>query len=264
MHHNTLSMTPSHPQRGFTLVELAIVLIIVAMLSGGLMMTLSAQMDSIANSETQRRVNDARDALLGLAAANGRVPCPAAPGSGMTGVESIIGGICTNPWDGFLPAVTLGLSPTDINGYATDAWGNPIRYALTTLTDPTSCPGGQHCFAIANGLKALWNAGTSLAYPSGPNLQVCSTASGMSGSGGSAVCAPGATLANNAVAVIFSRGKNGASAPVSADEIANGDADRLFVSHTQTAPGANEFDDIVVWLSPNILYNRMIAAGRLP
>ncbi|MCK7493185.1 MAG: hypothetical protein MZW92_18280 [Comamonadaceae bacterium] len=25
-----------------------------------------------------------------------------------------------------------------------------------------------------------------------------------------------------------------------------------------------EFDDIVTWLSPNVLYNRLIAAGQLP
>ena len=52
-------------------------------------------------------------------------------------------------------------------------------------------------------------------------------------------------------------------APASTDETANGNADRVVVSHTPTT-GANEFDDIVAWLSPNVLYNRMIAAGRLP
>ncbi len=52
--------------------------------------------------------------------------------------------------------------------------------------------------------------------------------------------------------------------PSSADETANGDNDRVFVSHTPTPPGLNEFDDLVIWISPNILYNRLIAAGRLP
>lgn len=31
-----------------------------------------------------------------------------------------------------------------------------------------------------------------------------------------------------------------------------------------TAAGPNTFDDLVTWISPNILYNRLIAAGRLP
>jgi len=34
--------------------------------------------------------------------------------------------------------------------------------------------------------------------------------------------------------------------------------------HTITPPGPNEFDDLVTWISPNILYSRLIAAGRLP
>ncbi len=42
------------------------------------------------------------------------------------------------------------------------------------------------------------------------------------------------------------------------------DADNDFVMHTITQPGPNEFDDLVTWISPNILYNRLIAAGRLP
>lgn len=245
--------------RGFTLVELAIVLIIVALLSGGLMMTVSAQMERIATSDTQRRLDEARDALLGFAAANGRLPCPAIGGA--TGVEAPVGGgTCNGSWDGFLPAVTLGIGPSDQNGYALDGWGNPIRYALTTYTNITYCPG--HVFATANCLKAAWNGGVSLG--NAPDLRVCNTATGMTGAGATAGCAVGTELTNNAVGVIYSRGRNGASPPVSIDEVANGDPDRAFVSHTPTPAGANEFDDLVIWISPNILYNRLIAAGRLP
>lgn len=244
---------------GFTLVELAIVLVIVALLSGGLMMTVSAQMDSIASSETQRRLNDARDALLGFAAANGRLPCPAAPGT--SGVELPAGGgTCSNPWDGFLPAITLGLTPTNDNGYAVDGWGNPIRYAVTTVSHALCT---NSCFTTSNGVKNVWNGSVGPLLIT-PDLHVCNTATGISGVGSTATCAVGADLAKDAVAVIFSRGKNGASAPVSADEQTNGDTDQFFVSHTPTPAGANEFDDIVVWLSPNILYNRLITAGRLP
>lgn len=236
---------------GFTLVELAIVLIIMALLSGGLMMTLGAQLENAANSDTQRRLGEARDALLGFAAANGRLPCPALGNA--TGVESPPGGgTCNDTWDGFLPAITLGISPTNENGYATDGWGNPLRYATTKAVSSQ--------VTTANQIRAAWNAGTSLAG----DLRVCSTSTGIAGSGGSASCASGSELANNAVVVIYSRGKNGNAAPASADEVANGDADRLFVSHTPTASGANEFDDLVTWISPNILYNRLIAAGRLP
>lgn len=246
---------PDGRQRGFTLVELAVVLVIIALLSGGLMMTLTAQMDSVAISETRHRLNDARDALLGYAAAYGRLPCPAAPGA--TGVERPAGGgPCDNSWDGLLPAITLGLNPTDENGYALDGWGNPIRYAVTRYANNTHCASPNLCFATSNGIKAIWNGDSTPA----PDLKVCNTATGIVG----ASCAAGATLTDDAVAIILSRGRNGGLAPSSADELANDGSDRVFVSHLPTAAGANEFDDLVIWLSPNILYNRMIAAGRLP
>lgn len=247
------SPSPSH-HRGFSLVELAIVLVVVSFLAGGLIVTLSAQMELANNSETQRRLADARQALIGYAAANGRLPCPAAPGT--TGIEApAVGGNCTNPWDGFLPGITLGLGPTNEAGYVLDAWGNPIRYAVTTTAN-------TYAFTTTNGLKALWNSGGVGTLS--PDLQICSTATGFTNSGANAACAPNTALATNAVAVVLSQGKNGGSPPTSADEVANTNADRLFISHTPTPAGANEFDDLVVWLSPNLLYSQMLAAGRLP
>jgi len=78
-------------------------------------------------------------------------------------------------------------------------------------------------------------------------------------------------LTNQAVAVIFSLGAN---APVSgtgprvdeAANISNPNGDPAFVSHTRAEVGApnGEFDDVLTWISPNILFNRMIQAGRLP
>lgn len=242
---------------GFTLVELAVVLIIVTLLSTGLMLSLSAQREAASNTETQRLLNDARDALLGFAAANGRLPCPAAPNT--TGEEAPLGGgTCLNNWDGFLPAITLGITPTNENGYAIDAWGNPIRYAITNFSNTTFCP--TQCFTTTNGIKTAWNGGIVIS----PDLRICNTATGISGAGAAAICATGASLANNAVAVIFSTGKNGAVTPTSSDEQANRNADRAFVFHTQVATGANEFDDLMIWLSPNIFYNRLITVGKLP
>ena len=73
-----LQMRRSPPtEQGFSLVELAVVLVIVALLSSGLMLGLSAQRDSAANQEVQRQLDTAREVLLGFAMANGRLPCPA-------------------------------------------------------------------------------------------------------------------------------------------------------------------------------------------
>ena len=103
-----------------------------------------------------------------------------------------------------------------------------------------------------------------------PDLHVCSTATGISATS----CAATSSLVNDAVAVIYSTGANTARLDPGGtriDENANPNPNAAgnnvtFVSHEragETAPNG-EFDDIVIWLSPNILYARMIAAGRLP
>jgi hypothetical protein len=45
-----------------------------------------------------------------------------------------------------------------------------------------------------------------------------------------------------------------------ADETDNSNGNVNFVSKQMTPT----FDDLVVWISPNVLFNRMVAAGKLP
>lgn len=246
----TSSPTDPQKQRGFSLAELAIVLLIMSVLLGGLMMPLSAQIDARNLADTTKTLNEARDALLGFAAANGRLPCPATASS--NGIESPDGGgVCAQPWDGYLPGVTLGLAPTDNQGFVVDAWGRRIRYAVTKYS--------SNLFTTANGMKSNWPT-------LNPDLIVCTTATGITNAGTStATCPTDKKLAYGAVAVLYSPGLNGTHGG-GTDEAQNATADPLFISHEPTvATSTNgEFDDILIWLSGPILYNRMIAAGRLP
>ena len=103
--------------RGFTLLELMLVLFIVAILATSLTMPLAAQVSLRRIEDTRRQLDEARDALLGFAVANGRLPCPATDGS--RGMESFApgsdarDGLCADFFGGFLPSATLGLSPLD-------------------------------------------------------------------------------------------------------------------------------------------------------
>ena len=56
--------------RGFTLTELAVVMVIVAVLMGGLLIPLSAQRDAQAFRETQAQLDEIREALIGFAVVN--------------------------------------------------------------------------------------------------------------------------------------------------------------------------------------------------
>lgn len=250
---------------GFTLTELAVVLVIVALLIGGMMLPLSAQDEVRRTAETEKTLNDIRDALVGYAAANGRLPCPASTSS--NGAESPIGGgSCNSPYDGFVPAVTLGITPTNNNGYAIDAWNNPIHYSVS----PQPIGTVNNPFTTANGMR---NATIAAIAGASSLLSVCSSGAAVTNPGSAnATCTSAGKLTDSAVAVIYSLGRNAASGGTGAGENNNPNPnstmapDPAFVWHTPTPIGSvdGEFDDIVIWLSPNTLFNRMIAAGQLP
>ncbi|MDP1636107.1 MAG: prepilin-type N-terminal cleavage/methylation domain-containing protein [Gallionellaceae bacterium] len=266
------------PDQGFTLVEMAVVLMIVGLLLGGLIPAISSQLEQRRTNETRKILEEMKDALFGFAVANGRLPCPASSTS--NGMESFCTnptgactetttlpshGHCAKPYDGFVPAVTLGIAPVSAQGQLLDAWGNPVHFAITNAKDAS----GNFYFTATNGIKTRWNSGI---LPD-PDLRVCSTSTNLTTTTpDSADCASGKALTNNAVAVIYSLGKNSATGGSSGDEDHNPNpqttkaADRAFVFHEPAAAGSTngEFDDIVTWLSPNILYNRMVMAGKLP
>lgn len=262
--------------RGFTLIELAVALVVVAMILGSILVPLTTQVAQRKTGDTEKVLEDVKEALLGFAIARGRLPCPATAAS--NGIESPAGGStssvpCTIS-NGFVPAATLGLQTATVppamlgrpvtdppqSGYAIDSWGVPIRYAVTTANPVSSPLAERNAFTAANGIRT---AGMAVLLP---DLYVCPSSTGIAGS--PPICNP--YLANTAVAVIFSRGPNGATGcPVPltcVDEAENTDSDRAFVSRVRTDRNAanGEFDDIVTWVSPHVLYSRMLNAGQLP
>jgi prepilin-type N-terminal cleavage/methylation domain-containing protein len=256
-------MKPAY-KNGFTLIELAMVLMIVGLLLGGLLVPLSAQMEQRNYTDTRKMLDDIQQSLIGYAIINGRLPCPASSTS--NGVEDPAGGgNCNHFYNGFVPAATLGLSGTDSSGYAVDSWGNRIHYAVTSWD--SGSPAVSNVFTSASGMK---NVGISNFPTSGtPYLQVCSTASTNTSS--CSVAGSALTSSPGVPAVIYSTGKNGGIGGTGTDEAENpnpnsADNDRVFVSHNPTSSAAanGEFDDLVIWISPNVLINRLVAAGTLP
>jgi prepilin-type N-terminal cleavage/methylation domain-containing protein len=228
---------------GFTLIELALVMAVVALLLGGLLVPLTMQIEQQKIRETQKALEEIKEALVGYTVANDRLPCPATVAS--NGAEATTGGACV-PLEGFVPVRTLGLSlPVDSQGLLLDAWGNRIRYRVTDANG--------NAFTTTNGMKTITMGALT------PDLHVCASSTGVTGT----ACGTAVSLVNTTPVVILSQGKNWAGTP-STDEAANVNNDIVFVSHTPSNVTGNEFDDLVTWLSPNILFNRMVAAGRLP
>jgi len=276
--------------RGFTLVELAVVMTIVVLLLGSLLYTLSAQSDQRNVDETRRRLDQARELLLSYAVVNGRLPCPARcanwPNCTTTSAETRdAAGNCTSggivdyyggtlaggAMGGLLPALTIGAQNVDASGFAVDAWGNRIRYAVAQTN--TGCtvapPAGTKLYTHQGNLRMYGVA----CQPN--DLLVCKSATGATAAncGGAANQIMSQSLV---VALVFSTGKNGSTSPNGSgvDEATNVKTNALlapvinpvFVWHSPTDNrfANGEFDDQMTWITVGELYGRLIAAGGLP
>jgi type II secretory pathway pseudopilin PulG len=247
---------------GHTLVELALVLLVIAILALATALPLAAQVEMRRVDETRRLLDEARDAILAFAAMHGRLPCPASAAS--HGDESFDAGgsgsdgRCAHFLDGFLPAAALGLSPLDPEGFARDAWqtpGNRIRYAVSG--DPVN--GVAQALTRTNGMQA---AGLAALGAQSHYLFVCASAAGATGSG----CGPSTNqLTRRAAFVLLSTGANGANVPsAGSDEARNLSGDGTFVAHEDSTDATHPFDDLVTWVPVHLVAHRLLTAGRLP
>ncbi|TXT29089.1 MAG: hypothetical protein FD131_2647 [Rhodocyclaceae bacterium] len=227
-------MTPKHHyvQQGFSLVELTVVLVIIALLSGGLMLGLSAQRDANNYQEAQRQLDSAKEALLGFAISNGRLPCPAS--ATLANTDANAGKENCTAEHGVLPWTTLGLPETD-------PWGQRLTYYAQNQFSAALPAGALASFT----LDTVGNANIKDAVASGydiasalPAVVVSHGSRGVGGYQSSGLQIPGAA----------------------GDEAENADADLTFIAHTPT----DSFDDLVTWIIPTVLKSRMVAVGKLP
>lgn len=231
-----------YSQSGFTLVEMAIVLVIVGLLIGGLLVPLATQKEQEKRGANEALLNEAAQALIGYAIVNGRLPCPDTDGltSPTRGQENYCAPDPTKSYYGRLPWVTLGID-AEYDPWADSTVTHTVRYAAN----------GTYVGTIT--LDAESDAATG-----GRALEVHTNAADCGSSNNK--------VATNVPAVIWTTAKNDYSKPPtsSTDEIKNLTDDECFVSRQHSTGALGPFDDQVVWISPAILFNRMISAGRLP
>jgi prepilin-type N-terminal cleavage/methylation domain-containing protein len=239
-------------ERGFTLAEIAIVLVIVGIMLAGGLVALKAQTESQRMRDGRAQLAEIKESLLGFTLQNGHLPCPADPALA-TFLEdrSLATGLC-NRSEGAIPGATLGLSRS------IDPFSKPFTYRvevdfadsgpLANQTLGTSCTAGD-------------------AAPVGMSFMLCSRGTLRV----KATAAAATDLVSSAVAVIVMHYRHGPPNGVagSADEQENTSNNSIFVSKLRVeddpaTPPDEEYDDVTDWISPSILVGKMLAAGKLP
>lgn len=235
-------------QQGFTLIEIAVVLLIITFLLGSLLVPLTAQVEQRGVSETEKRLAEIKEALVGYAIATGHLPCPAV--SATNGAEDrdssgcrVISGVTKRT--GFLPWVTLGVPKAD-------AWSNLFRYSV----DPEFALDTQILIG-EKGDIVIWTrnaagAEVALTNSAAPEIPVVVLSHGPNGFG--ATSDIGITRATPSPWTTGDEHHNATSA-----------AGVKFYSRIRgenTGATGGRFDDMVVWISPNVLISRMVEAGR--
>ena len=216
--------------KGFTLIELSISLLIIGLLSSGLIVGLAAQR-SISDAQlAQKQLDEIREVLIGFALSNGRLPCPAK--ATLSSTDAQAGREDCSLQHGVVPWVSLSIQESD-------PWSNRFTYYASDRFTGALPSGGSASFT----LETVGNA----------NL----------------LDSNGKTLAADLPAVIVSHGRNSAGAynssgmhisGANSEENENADADLTFIMHTPTP----SFDDQVSWLIPSVLKSRMVSAGKPP
>lgn len=255
---------------GFTLIEIAIVLLIVAIILGYTVAMVPVQQELKQYRQADAEMTRIIDSLYAFAQVNGYLPCPAFNASNgfecriddTAGVPGACDGINPNAdscddWFGFVPGKSLGIEGRYSSvGMLLDPWGMPYRYQITDSDHLTAGANGEEDFVIQGEMSDVGISNLA------PDLSVCSTTPVSALSCGTA----DKIIVSGLPAVILTTGKDmGNVASGFQDEnLDNSAADRVFVKTTFNHTAGSEFDDLVKWISPNILYSKMIQAGQLP
>ena len=278
-------------QKGFTLIEIAIVLLIVTILLGYTVALFPRQQELKQYRAVDREMDEVIAAIVGFAQVNGRLPCPSSPDT--AGVEDDGGTPDCDFFGGFVPVNTLGISGK-LNGDSLllDPWGNPYRYYVSS-SDFDGDLNSDFTVARQMASVGLVDSDTDNYIDLDGQFIICDAV----GTSTDDLCTGANELFGNANGaggpyagapfVLISHGKDWAETPAG-DQLENMGAsltgtagmppngptntpyplkDVVAVETTfvkRLTGFADDFDDVVKWVSPNLLFSKMIEAGQLP
>jgi len=258
---------------GFSLLEVVLCLSLIGLVLNGLFQYLPRYLQQQRSRSTQQQLVQARQALLDFAISHGRLPCPASEQSHGHEVFRLVapppaaGGSCQHPFKGLFPAATLGVENIHTNGLWHDAWGSPIRYAVTPMHNTVAVDAFTQTNEQAHSFKgmSIQQISRALKPVAGqwfPGIHICPWRDVAAKR--NEYCQAKHQLSNQVVALVWSTGQfSGARGE---DEQQNLADDRFFIFHEPRDPGGlgGAFDDQLMWIALSSLLGDVVRAGRLP
>ena len=253
---------PGLRHRGFTLIEVAIVVLVVSILLGYTMALVPVQQDLKKSRQVDRELDQIIEQLVAFAQINGRLPCPDTDVGAPDGLENfdLDPAVGCDGFFGFLPGRTLGMTGNFGNGgRLLVPWGTGYGYAVSDVDSGS----GEIDLVVANDVRVEGLANVTA------DLFICDD-SAVLGNYLDCAAAGSNDVMTNVAAVVISLGKDRGTitSNIQTENIDNFGAgamvDKVFIFSTRSDVNNAEFDDVIKWLSTNQLFSKMIEAGQLP
>ncbi len=239
---------PKKPQFGFSLIEMAVVLVVLTIILTVIAQPVANQIESRKIADTQKKLEEVKEALYGYAQTKGRLPRPAI--SATDGKE--LAADCAAPLNcvGFIPWVTLGIDKAD-------AWGGIIRYTVTqNLSSDT-----LFMLATVGDREVVTRNDTGTASLVATKVAAIVWSHGKRNFG---TDAENGGMRPNTSVTNTDESHNNTLPAIGTPAIAAGLGVYSRLPSDSTAIAGGEFDDLVSWIPTSILMGKMVQAGKLP
>ncbi|MDG4811704.1 prepilin-type N-terminal cleavage/methylation domain-containing protein [Hydrogenovibrio sp. 3SP14C1] len=265
---------------GFTLIEMALVLVIVSLLIIGSIVTLKSQNEQVRYVDSRQFLSQIKLALLSFNGVNSYLPCPDIDRDGVE--DRAVNGACTGK-EGTVPYRDIGLRLADVR----DGFSNLVRYVVNeeaTVIESMQDAGHSASYFC----NAVCSAGSASAGVL-PVFQLTTPpVAGNAGLGNYNVCSEEASLCNNSaqmayeslsVILVAANKRGGINCNERGNpEVENCDGDALFWqgSFAEMPAVSGFFDDEISGLSgyeikshflkthPNALFDSSLGGGTPP
>ena len=232
-------------EKGFTLIELAIVLLIVGLLSKNILEPIAFAQERQRYSKNYSKLRLIKESLLAHVVATGTLPCPTSTNTRSGANPSFV----CNVGQGGIPAATLGIAgAVSEQGALLDEWGRAYIYVVSLSSHPSE--GEEH---LPDWTTADEASVVGIANLRG-SLALCLQAAAVS-------CPLNQVRANELAFVVVSNGQNISQSALEAE---NTDGDNIFVVAEYSIEQTTAFDDQVVWSSAQEVMYWMLRAAWLP